>query len=299
MSILILFTNVVNAKGENFESITNEVNNAFPEDISSRQQVVEIYKDLLKTTNNKKSIYSSESCETVFTGDFAILEKLKNEDDTSQQIIYMKNETDMFANITYNENSGIYTLIEVDEESDDVLLMVEEEEFRIIQELDGSINLYSHNENILPVIEVMDDTGTEVRKKILSGDISSLGVFDSIDKDSLKTKSSYTFGPYGDTIGPYTKTNKVWVDVVTILGFTASGATIKASHPILGAIILIVSIGVFVGDKISQTFWIEYYQSFSLNPTYYYKYMLEEQDWYQYNNYTGYVGSSEIEKKLR
>lgn len=68
--------------------------------------------------------------------------------------------------------------------------------------------------------------------------------------------------------------------------------------PILGTILLRVSIGVYMGDKISQTLWIEYYQSFSLNPTYYYKYMLEE-DWYQYNNYTGYVGSTETEKKLR
>jgi len=302
MIILILATNGVNVNGYTQQNFSHVKNNAFLEDTVSRQEVVDIYMNLLETTNNQKpnkQLYRSMNSDTLFTGDFAILEQLAIEDETSRDTAYMKNESDMFANITYNKNSGMYTLIEVNEHSDDILLMVEEEEFRIVQEVDGSINIYSKNNNVLPVMEVTDDTGAKFREQILSDEFSSLYRLETIKENDYQLNSSYIFGPYGNKTGPFRTTNKVWVDVLTILGFVGGGTSIKVDHPVLGIILLVVGISVWVGDKISQTFYLEYYQSFSLSPTYYYKYALVESDWYQYYDYTGYVGQTKEEKRIR
>src|SRR5699024_12285490 len=94
-------------------------------------------------------------------------------------------------------------------------LPIYDEEYIVAQEAED-INVYNSQNDIQPILETT----------IIDGpDVSEANV--------VYTENSINSHTFGKEYGPYTKTNKSWVKVLSIIKVVVGGLRVFVDHPIL------------------------------------------------------------------
>lgn len=240
-------------------------------------EAVKLYNQLNnKKAKNKqsynKNIALSESNSLDLTGDFSVLNQTSK--DNSKEIVY-SSETDSLSNvISYDKDTNIYSLLEANNDTGEVLYIVDNVPFKLKYE-GADLNLYSENGEVLPLII------TEYQDTLASDK-------DFVNKIPVANSQAAVYAAtWGTEYGPMYKTNKVLVDVLSDISLY----TAYIRHPIFGVISVISASLSAASNKMYCTLWIKYYQSLEVGNT---THVRERDDYYQYNNYTGYVGTNTI-----
>lgn len=234
------------------------------------------YKNLIKN-KTKSSVNKTKSTakeKSYLKGDFSVLNNVVNTN--NKKLVYSKGSTSRHDVITYDETSDSYTLLEADNETGELIYIVDGIKFTIVNE-NGNINMYSENGNVLPLIT------TEYQNNLPNSTSTSSSAVTNLSSRNITLATTW-----GTNLGPFYRTNKVLVDVLGLISATSGVATIKFKHPILGIISTVTGVVSYVGDKAYATLYIKYYQA---HDTSNFTYVKQTDSYYQYSNYTGFVKS--------
>ena len=141
-----------------------------------------------------------------------------------------------------------------------------------------NINMYTEYGEILPLLVTEHVDTPEIIPALIN-------VQEEGPINILATNATTSFGR---EYGPFQKTNKVLIEVLGVISAGTAAASFKINHPVLGIISGITGIAGYVGDKLYKTFYINYWQSYATNNSTYVK---QRENYFQYNNYTGFVKS--------
>lgn len=242
------------------------------------------------TNDNHQSDISSNS-ESPYIGDFEELNLSVSKDAKETDTLYLDKSDSTETIIRYHENTETYSLVESNKITGELLYIVNGTPYKIIAEGEN-INMYSESGDVIPVLitEYIDSpkiSPTNIDNNIdNSSVISSAIAKSSISNPLIAPTSSIatTNNSFGPNYGPYYKTNKVAVDLISDLSTVAGFVTFK--HPLIGTITTLAGTITWFLGKSYATLYIKYYQAFSTsNPTY----VKETAHYYKYNNYTGLV----------
>lgn len=163
-----------------------------------------------------RSITGALEEETRFTGDFEVL-SLAVGDEDDKQIIYSDADGSVYTVIEYNAATGAYALMEASPENEEVLYMVDGEAFLLV--MDGeNVNMVSESGEILPVITV--EYITSPSPEDFPGSVPA-PAFDPVPFGGECSVLNSTSHNWSQEYGPYTRTNKQWCDVLTVVGFAS------------------------------------------------------------------------------
>lgn len=243
------FANTNNTKENQISKIENK-------------EALELFKNLNKNNKNLKNINKNP----MLNNEFEELNLLKFENENDIEIIYNTEDENIATVIAYNQNSNSNILLEANNKTGDIIIAINNEEYRLTQEGEN-INAYSENGNKIPILI------TEYQS-----DINDIRLPMEITNEARTT--------FGKNYGPFYKTNKVLVDVLGAVGTIGGVAALKIKHPLLGIVSTIAGAISWVGNLAYATLYIKFYQAYAVNdPTY----VKETQYYYNYNNYTSLV----------
>lgn len=220
--------------------------------------------NLFKILNKDVKVLKNINENPILKEDFKELNLLHIENEKDINIIYNKEHEDFTSVIAYNQNTNSNILLEANNLNGDVVIVINDEEYRLTKENEDII-AYSNNGNRIPILI------TEYQN-----DIKEIALPNKIALDS-RTR-------FGKNYGPFYKTNKVLVSVLETIGVI--GSVIKIKHPVLNTVCVAASVISFIADYAYATLYIKYYQAHAINdPTY----VRQTEHYYNYNNYTSLV----------
>ncbi|SIO33270.1 hypothetical protein SAMN05878443_2423 [Carnobacterium alterfunditum] len=113
-----------------------------------------------------------------------------------------------------------------------------------------------------------------------------IGDTEIIVPQGKETVSLFAATKFGKEYGPFKKTNKLLFEILGVLGSAGTALAFKVKHPVLGVVSGISGIAGSIGTYAYKTLYIKYWQSHSTTN---YTYVKERDNYYNYNNYTGFV----------
>lgn len=246
------FANTNNTKENQISKIENK-------------EALELFKNLNKNNKNNRNLKNINK-NPMLNNEFEELNLLKIENKNDIEVIYNAENENIATVIAYNQNSNSNILLEANNKTGDIIIAINNEEYRLTQEGEN-INAYSENGNKIPILI------TEYQS-----DINNIRLPMEITNEARTT--------FGKNYGPFYKTNKVLVDVLGAVGTIGGVAALKIKHPLLGIVSTIAGAISWVGNLAYATLYIKFYQAYAVNdPTY----VKETQYYYNYNNYTSLV----------
>ncbi|WP_285767229.1 hypothetical protein [Peribacillus sp. SI8-4] len=269
LALILILSILLPVKSANAQERVLDTNIEFAnylDEIKDKNALLE-YQDLvneskLKIKPRSLSITQNDNLK----GDFSVLNLV---DVDNNDIIYQEESEESISVIQHDINQDIYTFIEANQETGDVIFIIDGIPFKIKLEEGENVNLYSESGQILPLL------------------ITEYVDFNPYSEDI--TQSPMARAAYGKERGPFKKTNKALVEILTVVSAGTAAASFKLKHPVLGTISGITGIVGFIGDKVYKTFYIKFWQSNKIGDSTYVK---ERRNYYQYNNYSsGFVKS--------
>ena len=259
----------------------------------TNSEALAIYKDLINDQNesiSKARVFSEKSEKTIgdlpeeFT-DFTLLE---NTDQENMDTIYSEGDQEVHTTINYNNDSDTYSLFETNMDTGEVIIIINEKEFTVVA--DGeNLNMISENGEVLPLlITEYEDTPEAIPHSIDLESDTIMSDTEIIVPQGEETMTLFAAAKFGKEYGPFKKTNKTLVEILGIISAGTAAAAFKVKHPALGIISGITGIAGTVGNYAYKTLYIKYWQSHSTTN---YSYVKERGNYYNYNNYTGFVKS--------
>jgi tyrosyl-tRNA synthetase len=221
--------------------------------------------------------YSASETDLKLPEAFRNIELLGNTNIENIENIYSEGNEKVHTTINLNKDTNTYSLFEVNANSAEVLVLVNNEEYTVVSEGEN-INMYTEYGEILPLLVTEHVDTPEIIPALIN-------VQEEGPINILATNATTSFGR---EYGPFQKTNKVLIEVLGVISAGTAAASFKINHPVLGIISGITGIAGYVGDKLYKTFYINYWQSYATNNSTYVK---QRENYFQYNNYTGFVKS--------
>lgn len=264
----------VSSNTESVETSNDNVNIQNKEALSVYEEAI---KGKSQPIQRRNQIQGTDS---MFPESFKDFEFLKTANTENLETLYSEGNNDLYTSVTLDTATNTYSLIEANMSTGDVKIIVNENEYTISTE-DENINLYSESGEVLPILITEYDPSNE---SVYLEQSTNL-------EDSSNTLSAKAATTFGKEYGPFKKTNKVLIEVLGMISATTGAAAFKIKHPVLGIVSGITGISGYVGDKLYKTFYIKYWQAHAKNDSTYVK---QRENYYQYNNYTGFVKSRTI-----
>lgn len=202
------------------------------------------------------------------------LDQLANNEDINS-IKYFSSKGNNEAQISYNDNTGQYIYTESQDDSNSLLMIVDDEKYQVI----------SKGENVY----MLSEDGTEqLISEMIYEDDSANKQYDNVaELDDIESQIS-TYG-YGKNYGPFYKTNKSLCTVLMVVSKTTK--LFKWAHPTLGTISFVCKTVSKVGDKFVKTMYIKFYQAYdTAKPSN----VRETQYWYYDSNHKNLAKSRTI-----
>lgn len=173
------------------------------------------------------------------------LDQIANNEDISS-IKYFSSKGNNEAQISYNDNTGQYIYTESQDETNSLLMIVDDEKYQII----------SKGENVYMLSE--DGTEQMISEMIYENDSANKQYNNVVEVDGIESQIS-TYG-YGKNYGPFYKTNKSLCTVLMVV--SKATKLFKWAHPALGTISFVCKTVSKVGDKLVKTMYIKFYQAY-------------------------------------
>lgn len=191
------------------------------------------------------------------------------------EILYLKTGDSVDTLIRYHENTDSYSLVESDKNTGEILYVVNDTNYKIIAEGEN-INMYSENGEIMPIL---------ITEHVESPNINNTASDSKLSSAVMDTKSVVTpNASFGTNYGPFYKTNKVIVNVLSDIG--QIGSFITFVHPVIGTVSAVIGTVAWVAGKAYATLYIEYYQAIDTADSTHYR---QTDYYYQYSNYSGFL----------
>lgn len=277
-------------------SENNKVEVSQTQDSNSKvtnSEALAIYKELMRkqpeTTNNAR-IFSEEVEEPVgdLPEEFTDFKLLENTNQENIETIYSEGDEEIHTTINYNVDSNTYSLFEANMNTGEVSIVLNEKEFTVVSEGEN-INMISESGEVLPLlITEYEDTPEALPELIDLESEAVIGDTEIIVPQGEETMSLFAATKFGKEYGPFKKTNKTLVEILGAISAGTAAVAFKVKHPTLGIISGITGIAGYVGNYVYKTLYIKYWQSHSTTN---YTYVKERGNYYNYNNYTGFVKS--------
>lgn len=255
-----ILTTVQASEKDNYTNIENK-------------EALKIYENLnsQKKTKTVNFNYSDNENNEYLKNEFKELNLITNTTNENTETIYSGGNEQIQSVIAYNEDTNVYILLEANTITNEIILIVDGEEYKIIQEGEN-VNLYSQDGKVLPlIITEYEDTPLV-----------------EYNKDSSIFESNLTRTSFGKEYGPFKKTNKVMIEVIGPTSAIGGVIALKIKHPLLGIVSTIAGAITVIADKSYATLYIMYYQSYATNDSTYVK---QRENFYNYNNYTSFIKS--------
>lgn len=252
---------------------------AFSENLENDKQSYSKYETYIKNAKNTSNLSISDKnkvmdenlpddVKVLLNSDFIPFQSIQEEMDV--KLVEEKKTGNVISSIFYDSNNDIYFYVEVNGNENNLLFYIDDYKY-ILEEENEDYYLLSKNGNKLKFIETSFINTPTPNENI----------------DLIQPMSSWIL--LGNN---FTKTNKEWVTVLGIIGTVTGGASlIKGAHPILGTISVITSVAATVGGQLYVTLYIRFSQYYRSDCT---SYIKEVDDYYQYNNFTGFVKSNTV-----
>lgn len=263
------------------------------EDLSTKvknTEALHIYKNLIKDQpeiTNRARLLQEETTENL-PEEFKALTLLENTAQENIENIYSDGDESIQTAINYNMDSNTYSLFEANVETGEIIVVINDQEYTVVTEGEN-LNMISENGEVLPLLitEYQDSSATlpnfiDTQSKPIFGDTEIVVQEDNERISTLATTS------FGKERGPFTKTNKTLVEVLAIISAGTAAIAFKVKHPALGIISGITGIAATVGGYAYKTLYVKYWQASSTTNS---TYIRERDNYYNYNNYTGFVKS--------
>ena len=197
--------------------------------------------------NDDERVLDTSQLDVKNISDFIELTKVAD-DNISVETLYTYDDENVKNIIAYDSTDSSYIMLEQDMVNNTATITVNYDTYAIVQN-DNNIYIESQNGGVLPVYEEFDDplTGTPL--------IPAEGQeVKNVDGDTPIARTSWKL-----LGGPYHKTSKMTFEVLEIISYIGSGASLYVHGP-LGAVVFISSVVVGVGKTLSPTVHIKYYQ---------------------------------------
>ncbi|MCI9092872.1 MAG: hypothetical protein HFF36_03655 [Coprobacillus sp.] len=175
------------------------------------------------------------------------------------------------AQISYNNTTNQYVYIESRDFDNSLFMQIEDEKYIISCEGENIIMLSEEGKKIM------------ISEMIYENDDSVKG-YHNINQPVASSSKVIKATSYGKEYGPYYKTNKSLVTVLSLLSTVTGLFSVK--HPILGKVSITLGVAAIVGDTIYKTCYIKYWQALDNNKATNVK---ERQRWYDKPNYTNFL----------
>lgn len=243
------------------------------------KEALKVFNSLNNTDNANDFSYRSALPEdpTNIDKELEELSLLSIKDKEDIEIIYNSESENIETVVAHNKNKDSYILLEFNNNSNDISILVGNEEVKLVAEGENVYG-YSKKGKKIPIIE------TEYQNENQNqGFVSNNPVTNSLNETKYMASSSHSFGP---DRGPFYKTNKTLVTVLGAVSAITTAVDLVFPNGITSTISVASGLISWVGDQAYVTLYIKYYQAFSTsNPTY----VRETANYYTYNNYTGFV----------
>lgn len=175
------------------------------------------------------------------------------------------------AQISYNNTTNQYVYIESRDFNNSLFMQIEDEKYIISCEGENIVMLSEKGEKI------------KISEMIYENDESVKSYYD-INYSTASSSKTMKAASYGKEYGPYYKTNKSLVTVLSLLSTVTGLFSVK--HPVLGKISITLGVAAVVGDMVYKTCYIKYWQALDKNKATNVK---ERQRWYDKANYTKFL----------
>lgn len=253
-------------------------------------EALSIYKKLItnqtKVTNRVRTV-EKEITENL-PEEFNEITLLENTNPENIENIYSDGDENLQTVINYNVDSDTYSLFEVNVETEEIIMLINDKEYTVRAEGEN-IDMISENGEVLPLVITEYQNSTAILPELIDANSEPIiGDTEIIVQESEQITSPLARASFGKERGPFTKTNKTLVEVLAIIS-TATGLVYrKVRHPLLGEISFITGLVATVGTYAYKTLYIKYWQASSTSNA---TYIRERDNYYNYNNYTGFVKS--------
>lgn len=252
------------------------------------QEALDIYSSIV--SNNKRSGRSASKnnynvsdvmSELNLSEDFRVLSiigKFNRELNT----VYEKGEdgsNPLYTRIFIDNETGLPVLLQIDNIENTILMIVGGEPFKI----------YNVGEDVL--VETQNGHKTYLIKSEIDNTPFTDEQLNNLPP--IRTARGYWLNERG----PFKKTNRIWMEVLSIISWAAGGASVFTKIPlpwvkVVGIVLFVAGTALKIGDWVIATIYIVYYQAgISDCPTY----IRERQLHYADSNYsTGYIDSGYV-----
>lgn len=246
IGVLISNVGIVSAKNDTFNPLNT---NAYQEYLNLKEQSQESNIALANSESEFDRVVLNENVESV---------KLFESNNGNE------------AQISYNVGTNQYIYTETQDDSNTLLMIVEDEKYQIINK----------GENVYLVSENGEE---KIISEMIYEDNEAIKDYSDI-VELPETKENISVCAYGKNYGPFYKTNKSWCVVLSII--SKATKLFKWAHPALGTISFISNAVSKAGDKLLKTMYIKYYQAFdTVKPSN----VKETQHWYFDKNHKDFA----------
>lgn len=164
-------------------------------------------------------------------------------------------ENETYANTIVQSSDGdVYAMIEIDKVTDEITVQINESTYSLNSNGEN-ITLISDDEDIINVVETIYEDESDAIHSSYLGNNTVIG--NNIDDTAVATTASTTW-LYKS--GPFHKTTKMNFEILNILNIAGGAYTCTGHHPVLGTIVFIYGLAVSVGQTVSPTIHIQFYQ---------------------------------------
>lgn len=197
--------------------------------------------------NDDEKVLDISELDVKNISDFTELEKVAD-GNVNVETLYTYEDENVKNIIAYDSTDSSYIMLEQDMVNNTATITVNHDTYAIVQN-DSNIYIESQNGGALPVYEEFDDPSTGTPLVPAEGQEVK-----DVDGDIPTVRTSWR-----KLGGPFHKTSKMTFEVLEIISYIGSGASLFVSGP-LGAVVFISSVVLAVGKTFSPTVHIKYYQ---------------------------------------
>lgn len=257
----------------------------------TNREALSFYKNLIKSQPeiNRNAKFFSEEVTGNLPEEFNDFKLLENTNQENMETIYSEGDEEVQTAINYNVDTDTYSLFEANMNTGELVMVINEKEYTVVAEGEN-INMIAENGEVLPLLITEYEDTPEVFPQLINIEgeetIGNTEITVPQEEGNISLFAATTFGK---EYGPFKKTNKTLVEILGILGSAGTALSFKIKHPVLGIVSGITGIaGSTIGTYAYKTLYIKYWQSHSTTN---YTYVRERDNYYNYNNYTGFVKS--------
>lgn len=209
-------------------------------------------------SNNSSNTFSNLQIQEEAIYDQMVLENADIEtnplelvDDNTEYQLVSSSENASYANTIVKSSDGnVYAIIEIDKATEEITVRINESTY-LLNCNGENITLISDDEDIINVVETIYEDELDAIHSSYIGNKTVIG------NDTTATTAS---GTWISKSGPFHKTTKMNFEILNILNIAGGAYTCTGYHPVLGTIVFIYGLAVSVGQTVSPTIHIKFYQ---------------------------------------